>query len=146
MEVRKVTKTDTAIVNDILQNHIDDSNKREAAPPPDHVEKLLDDDRCYLFAAIADNIVVGYALAYRYPSLYAAENLAYLYDIEVSPEHRRKGAGRLLIQTLILHLKEDNVKEVWLGTGVDNTEGQGLFSATGGVKSEEAFNDYTYFL
>lgn len=133
-------------MNDILQNHIDDSIKRETAPPLNHVEKLLEDDRCYLFAAITDDRVVGYALAYRFPSLYAAANLAYLYDIEVSPEHRRKGVGTLLIKTLISNLKDDNVREVWLSTGVDNTEGQGLFSVTGAIKSEEAFNDYTYYL
>jgi ribosomal protein S18 acetylase RimI-like enzyme len=146
MEVIKVSKSDTAVINDILQNHIDDTDRRESAIPNTNLDKLLDDDRCYLLAAIADERVVGYTLAYRFPSLYAAESLAYLYDIEVSPEHRRKGVGRLLIETLILHLKEDGVKEMWLGTGVDNEAGHALYNATGAIKSEETFNDYTYYL
>ncbi|MEO7292162.1 MAG: GNAT family N-acetyltransferase, partial [Ginsengibacter sp.] len=60
--------------------------------------------------------------------------------------HRRKGAGRLLMETLLAHLKNDNVSERWLGTATDNLEGQALFSATGGIKSAETFNDFTYEL
>lgn len=146
MEIKRVGKTDLTIINDILINHIDDSDKKNGQPPATHIEKMLDDDRCYLLAAMIDKIVIGYALAYRFPSLYAAENLAYLYDIEVSPAHRRKGAGSLLVKALIGYLKTDDVKELWLGTGVDNAEGQGLFSATGAIKTGETFNDYTYYL
>jgi ribosomal protein S18 acetylase RimI-like enzyme len=69
-----------------------------------------------------------------------------LYDIEVSKNHRRKGIGTLLIKTVLEHLRSDNVKELWLGTGIENQEGQGLFSSTGAVKSQETFNDYTYYL
>lgn len=107
---------------------------------------LLDDNRSYLFAAIDGNSVLGYALAYRFPSLYSSDYLAYLYDIEVSATHRRKGIGKLLIEKILEHLRLDNVKELWLGTGIDNSEGQGLFSSTGAIKSEEVFNDYTYYL
>lgn len=110
------------------------------------MEELLDDDRSYLIAAISDGIVYGYTLAYRFPSLYASEYLAYLYDIEVSLKYRRKGIGRLLVETLLTCLQADGVKEVWLGTAVDNVEGQGLFHSTGAVKSGETFNDYTYYL
>jgi ribosomal protein S18 acetylase RimI-like enzyme len=69
-----------------------------------------------------------------------------LYDIEVLEIYRGKGAGRLLIETMRSHLKSDGVNELWLGTAVDNIEGQALFSSTGGIKSGETFNDFTYEL
>lgn len=146
MKVIKVKKDDLGIINKILTHHIDSIDKRQSSPLLSHLEKLLDDDRSYLFAAISNDTVAGYTLAYRFPSLYAPEYLAYLYDIEVSPEYRRKGIGRLLVETLLAHLRLDDVKEVWLGTAVDNVEGQGLFSSTGAMKSDETFNDYTYYL
>ena len=146
MHIIKVSKADVEIINDILVNHIDASDKKDVLPTLEHLQILLDDNRSYLFAAIEENSVRGYALAYRFPSLYSAGYLAYLYDIEVSENYRRKGIGRLLIEKVLEHLRRDNVKELWLGTGVDNQEGQGLFSATGAIKSEEAFNDYTYYL
>lgn len=146
MKVVRVEKNDLNIVRYIIQYLIDVSNRRDELPAPDYLEKLLADDRTYLLAAVVDQVVVGYTLAYRFPSLYAAEYMAYLYDIEVVPEHRRKGIGKLLVETLIEYVKLDGVKELWLGTAVDNEEGQGLFSTTGGIKSGETFNDYTYYL
>ncbi len=144
MEIKKVAKSDRSIINDLLVNHI--ANLENSPITISHLEKLLKDDRSYLFAAIIDNIVVGYTLAYRFPSLYAVENLAYLYDIEVLPKHRKKGIGRQLIKALITHLKNDEVNELWLGTAVDNISAQSLFTATGGFKSGETFYDYTYNL
>ena len=146
MEVIKIKASDVEILNDILINHIDSSDRKSTRPSSEHLKMLLNDDRSYLFAALEDNAVVGYALVYRFPSLYSSAYLAYLYDIEVSADYRRKGIGKLLIQVTLEHLKLDNVNELWLGTGVDNPEGQGLFSSTGAIKSEEVFNDYTYYL
>jgi ribosomal protein S18 acetylase RimI-like enzyme len=147
MHIIKVGKSDMDIIHDILIHHIDASDKKDAIPAISHLHTLLDDDRSYLFAAVdAHSGVVGYALAYRFPSLYAPEYLAYLYDIEVSEHHRRKGIGTLLIKTILEHLKVDKVKELWLGTGIDNQEGQALFRSTGAIKSQEVFHDYTYYL
>ncbi len=146
MEVVRVGKNDANIFTYILVNLIDKLDKKSKLPSSDYIEKFLEDDRTYLLAAIIDGTIVGYTLAYRFPSLYASEFLGYLYDIEVLPKHRRKGVGRLLVETLISHLKRDGVKELWLGTAVNNAEGQGLFSATGATKSGETFNDYTYYL
>ena len=146
MKVIRVRKNDLGVINEILTHHIDDSDKRVEMPSLSYLEELLNDDRTYLFAALSSDTVTGYALAYRFPSLYASEYLAYLYDIEVAVENRRQGIGRLLVETLLAHLKFDGVKEVWLGTAVDNVEGQALFHATGALKSGEIFNDYTYYL
>jgi ribosomal protein S18 acetylase RimI-like enzyme len=146
MKIIKVGKADVNVINNILVHHIDASDRKEALPTFTHLQTLLEDNRSYLFAAVNEDVVLGYALAYRFPSLYASEYLAYLYDIEVSENHRRKGIGTLLIKTVLEHLRRDNVKELWLGTGIENQEGQALFSSTGAVKSQETFNDYTYYL
>lgn len=146
MKIIKVSVADVEIINDILDNHIDSSDRKSALPSPEHLKTLFTDDRSYLFAAVEDQVVIGYALAYRFPSLYSSAYLAYLYDIEVSESHRRKGVGKNLIQTILTHLQSDQVTELWLGTGTDNPEGQALFSSTGAIKSEETFNDYTYYL
>lgn len=147
INVIKVGTSDIDLIQDILNNHIDTSDKKEALPTITHLQTLLDDNRSCLFAAIHKHFgVVGYALVYRFPSLYASEYLAYLYDIEVSESHRRKGIGKLLIKALLERLRLDNVKELWLGTATDNPEGQALFNSTGAIKSDEVFNDYTYYL
>src|SRR4051812_37658071 len=130
MEVIRVKQKDISIINDLLAHHIDSADRSEEMPTLSHLKTLLDDDRSYLYTAISDGVVAGYTLAYRFPSLYASEYLAYLYDIEVSPEFRRQGIGRAMITSLLEQMKADGVKEVWLGTAVDNDEGQHFFHST----------------
>lgn len=141
MTATRIQANDRATINAIIENLLDQAGSK---PSANHLEKLLTDDRTYLFAAMLEQEVIGYALAYRFPSLYASGYLAYLYDIEVLKTHRRKGAGRLLMRTLLTHLKLEGVTELWLGTATNNVEGQALFSATGGARSGETFNDFTY--
>lgn len=140
--ISKLTITDTALINDLIENVLDVSNSTTIK----HFETLITDDRTYLLVAQTENNVIGYVLAYRFPSLYSADYLAYLYDIDVLPEYRMKGVGRKLIETLLADLKQYNVSELWLGTATDNHSGQALFSKTGAIKSTETFNDYTYEL
>ncbi len=143
MKAVKVKIGDSTIVNFIIKILFENSGKLTA----NHLQKLLSDDRTYLFAVTSDQNVIGYALAYRFHSLYSPDDyLAYLYDIEILPSHRRKGAGRLLMETLLAYLKSDGVTELWLGTATDNIEGQALFTSTGGIKSGETFNDFTFIL
>ena len=78
--------------------------------------------------------------------MHSSGYLAYLYDIEVMENQRRKGIGRLLMEYLLAHLKSIGVTELWLGTATDNQPGQALFSSTGGIKSAETFNDFTFEL
>lgn len=143
IHVFKVQAGDRTVVQVIVDQLID---QEESLPSFEHLLKLLADDRTYLFAAVLDEVVIGYALAYRFPSLYESSFLAYLYDIEVLASHRRKGAGKLLVTTLLEELRLDGVGELWLGTATDNAEGQALFSSTGGIKSGETFNDFVYTL
>lgn len=142
ISVSKLTKSDIEIITSLVENL---PNNKETASAK-HLEILLTDDRTYILAAQMDNQVVGYALAYRFPSLYSDDYLAYLYDIEVLPQHRRKGVGRKLVESLLAELKKDDVDELWLGTASDNYAGHALFSKTGGIKSGETFNDYIYKL
>ncbi len=63
VKVIKVKKEDTAIINFIIENIIDNSDEK---PTTNHLEKLLSDDRTYLLAAVFEDNVVGYALVYSF--------------------------------------------------------------------------------
>lgn len=141
LNVIKLKPDDSKILDFIVENLIEDDDEK---PSAEHLRMLLNDDRTYILAAVLDDAIIGYALAYRFPSLYSSDYLAYLYDIEVLENHRRKGAGRLLVETLLKYLEADGVDELWLGTATDNVEGQALFASTGGMRSGETFNDFTY--
>lgn len=138
-----VTSTELEIARFIVDHLIDEP---QHAPGDDHLHQLLQDQRTYLLAAQVGEEVVGYALAYRFPSLYRPDHLAYLYDIGVEEAYRKQGAGKLMINVLLPQLKADGVSELWLGTGTKNQAGQALFQATGAIKTDETFFDFTYHL
>jgi ribosomal protein S18 acetylase RimI-like enzyme len=139
----KIGRDDIILANFLLE-YLRNNNREKAARQT--VENLLSNDNVYLFAVKADEIFIGYAIVYRFPSLYAAKDLAYLYDVEVLPSHRRIGAGRLLMQTLVTYLKSDGVTEIWLGTATNNFAGQALFLSIGGIKSAETFDEFIFDL
>jgi len=115
-------------------------------PSAYYLNDLLKNDTCYLIAALENTNTLGYVLAYKFPSFHASENTAYLYDIEVLPDYRKKGIGRQLIEQMIKHLKNDGVNEIWLGTGVENIAAQRLFGSTEAHKEKETFYEYFYYL
>ncbi|MBL7974630.1 MAG: GNAT family N-acetyltransferase [Candidatus Kapabacteria bacterium] len=141
-QVLRLTNTDTSFI----QSLIDDFLTCEESPTINHLANALQDDRTYLYVAKTDEQIVAYCLGYKFPSIYSAHYLAYLYDIEVLQEFRKNGIGKALISELKEQLTKDNVNELWLGTSTDNISGQALFSKTGAEKSNETFNDYTYEL
>lgn len=146
MKIVRLSKNDTDLLNDLLINHFTDSDETDGTATLETLQNLFDNGNAYLLAAVAEHRVIGYTLAYQFPSPYFEGYLAYLYDIDVLPEHRRKGIGKLMIKSLLEILKADSVKELWLGTAVDNIAGQKLFTATGAERSGETFTDYTYDL
>jgi ribosomal protein S18 acetylase RimI-like enzyme len=144
MIVRRLQAGDEQVAAAILKSIND--QLLVGMPSPSHFETFLGNDTCYVIAAIGESGVLGFALAYRFPSFYAAEQTAYLYDIEVLPEQRNRGIGKQLIAELLTHLKSDGVNEMWLGTAIDNFPAQRLFSITGAEKEEEQFYEYIYYL
>jgi len=139
MEIKKIDSSNLEILNTELDSLIDSFSFK-------NLKKLVEDDRSYFFIAYLNNLPIGYALAYKFPSLNFNGYLSYLYDIEVLESHRKKGIGRELITNVLASLKSDGVTEVWLGTATNNIPVQTLFQSTGAEKSEEVFHDYTYIL
>lgn len=143
-QITRLTPSDTSSIKKWIDNFFNEDEARGEQ----HLKTLLTDDRTYLYVATIDKEIkiIGYCLVYTFPSLYSTHQLAYLYDIEVLEEYRRKGVGRELIKKAKEQLSKDNVSELWLGTATDNESGQALFSKTGGIRSGETFNDFTYVL
>ena len=90
--------------------------------------------------------LIGFALTYKFPSIFSSGDLAYLYDIEILPDQRRKGVGSMLMDFLLDHLKSIGVSELWLGTATDNIAAQALFGRKGGIKSDETFKEFIFQL
>lgn len=113
-------------------------------PPLDHLAALLAGTGNYVFLACQGDTPVGYLCAYRFPRVYPSGTLVYLYDLEVAPDHRRRGVGRGLVESLLQACRADGVAMVWAGTGIDNDAARQTFEAVGGRRVSETYVEYEF--
>jgi aminoglycoside 6'-N-acetyltransferase I len=58
---------------------------------------------------------------------YGKELWLYVDEVDVCANQRKKGAGKLIMQTLIEMAKSVGCEEVWLGTEVENAPANALY-------------------
>ena len=71
-------------------------------PPagPEHLEKLLSDDKFIALAAYVDGEMVGALAAYELVKFEAERSEIYIYDLAVVERYRRQGVATALIEAL----------------------------------------------
>ncbi|RUO34862.1 GNAT family N-acetyltransferase [Aliidiomarina soli] len=67
----------------------------------------------------------------------------YVDEVDVCVDQRNKGAGKLIMQTLIEIAKKEGCKQVWLGTEVDNAPANALYRSLDPDEVAEVIG-YTY--
>ena len=82
--------------------------------------------------ALENDRVVGGLAAYEIQMLYRDETEMFLYEIGVDKDHRRKGIARSLIEQLKKTCIERCIKEIFVGTSMDNHAARRLYESTGG--------------
>lgn len=111
--------------------------------PDDRLAELLVDARSIVLAALLSGEPVGYLVAYCFPSL-AGERLVYLYDIEVSPEQRRRGIARAMVRQLLNECRAIDVESIWVGSSRTNLAACELWRTTGATREGDQYVEFTY--
>ena len=65
-----------------------------------------------------------------------SEDMHFLLDIFVSPEHRRKGYARKVLEEMLRKLSTDGIREVTLTVRGDNSKALALYESLGFVRTE----------
>ena len=86
--------------------------KRGAPRRPDefYAERILSDKNAEVLGAFANGELIGFAVYFDLPELITGLRLGQLDDIYVHPNHRQKGTGRKMIESLV----EEGHKRGWL--------------------------------
>ncbi|HXS33583.1 MAG TPA: GNAT family N-acetyltransferase [Solirubrobacterales bacterium] len=84
-----------------------------------------------IVALLAGEPALGFALLRIRPSLWAKANDAYLEELYVAPEHRRRGIGRRLLNVAMDAARKANANHFELTTGETDTEARALYESTG---------------
>lgn len=100
-------------------------------------------DSIVLLALSEDEKAMGFAQLYRQLSSVSATNYLVLNDLFVSPDHRRHGIGRALLNESILAAREEHASKIVLETAPDNSEAQALYESNGFTKTDSSYWTYT---
>lgn len=95
------------------------------------LRERLEQDEAVVFLAEADGQAVGFTLLYPSFSSVRMASIWVLNDLFVSPDARRTGAGRALLDAAHEHARATGAIVVVLATGHANTTAQRLYEATG---------------
>ncbi len=98
------------------------------------VDRLDDMQTCTLVAE-EDGQVVGYAVGVvidLVPEMFAQETAGFVADIYVSPEYRKRGIGRALVETLVIWFRGEGINYFEWSVAAKNHAGHEFWHAVGG--------------
>lgn len=111
--------------------------KSREAGPGQH----LDDPATVVFVAEVDEEIAGWCHGYLMHRVDGG-TMSLLYEVDVVPQHRRKGFAKRLIQEFMATAMVLGCSSMWILTEPDNSPAHSLYAALGG----ERLNDQALFI
>lgn len=99
---------------------------------------FLRDKRCWLFAALSGDTVIGFAYGYQLPRLDKKGDMLYLHEVGVMGRFQRQGVGTAMLQALRAACREEGLCRFFLCAYQDNAGANALYRKLGGQVSEES--------
>ncbi len=118
---------------------------KQAADPPaarQFLRERLENNQSVVLIAEVNGIVAGFAQLYPIFSSVRLGTEWILNDLFVSPDHRRLGLGRLLVEACMAHARDTGALSLQLLTEIDNTPAQSLYEALGWKRTTD-YDRYT---
>ncbi|MGG3476768.1 arsinothricin resistance N-acetyltransferase ArsN1 family A [Peribacillus frigoritolerans] len=151
MIIREAIETDLDSVKDIYNQGIEDriATLETELKDQDYMEEWFakHSGRYKVIVAEQEGEIVGWASLNQYNNRSAYNGVADL-SVYISRDHRGKGIGGLLLQSIEEHAKENDFNKIVLFTFPFNQIGQGLYRKQGfrevGVFKNQGFMDGEY--
>jgi GNAT superfamily N-acetyltransferase len=98
-----------------------------------------------IFLAVVDGAIVGFTQLYPSFSSVSIRRLWVLNDLFVTPDARKSGAGRALLERAERWAAETGAKGLTLSTQITNLGAQRLYEACGWTKDDEFLHYHRFF-
>lgn len=132
MIVRRATLEDLSalavLFDEYRQFYGESSNLQQSS---NFLEQRFKNAESIIFVNLKGEVLTGFVLLYRGFSSIQCRNYFVLDDVYVSPQFRRQGAARQLIDTAILFAGQENAAKVWVDTPKDNYQSHQLYISMG---------------
>jgi ribosomal protein S18 acetylase RimI-like enzyme len=96
-----------------------------------HMERFLSNPANYLLVAEVNDNAVGFLLAHALERLKEDSRKMFIYEIEVSETHRRKGVGAALISHVRSIVKQEKMMSAFVFTNYSNEGAVEFYKSTG---------------
>ncbi len=140
MEYRRLTIDDLAMVmsmnRDFREGFAEESSLRAFLSYPD----------CWLFAAILENRIVGFAYGYALQRLNTQRKMLYIHEVGVLDAFQRQGIGTRLMEKLREACETEKYCKMFLICNQNNEEANALYRKAGGETMVESQGKDTVYL
>ncbi|MCJ8160605.1 GNAT family N-acetyltransferase [Acinetobacter zhairhuonensis] len=109
------------------------------------LKQRFENQESVIFIHIKDDVLTGFILLYLGFSSVACSTYYILDDVYVTPQFRRQGSAKQLIDTAILFARHENALRISLETQKTNRESHRLYETMGFIADSE-FRTYHCFL
>lgn len=117
----------THLVQQINKASWDESNEMSEYDVNSLKVYLQRQDTIFVACHDSDGTLLGIASSRLEIKPYDQELWLYVDEVDVCSDKRRKGAGKLIMQTLIEIANDRGCEELWLGTEADNVPANSLY-------------------
>ena len=118
---------------------------REGFFTADSAAAFLSDERNWLFAALQDDSIIGFACGYELLH-HSGIRMLYIHEIGISEAFQRQGVGTALIATLKDACHAHGISRFFLFTSQNNAAANALYRKTGGSTSRDSHGNDTAYL
>ena len=124
LEIFEITADNKAVMDNVAFDLFDEPVK------PDLLSAFLAEPTHWLVVAVLDGRVIGKSSAIVHKRPDKPDEL-YLDEIDVIPEHRRRGIAKKILDHMLVLADERGCEECWLGTEKDNIAARKLYESNG---------------
>ena len=109
-------------------------------------QRFLSDERNWLFAAVDDGHIIGFAYGYELKRLDRSEPMLYIHEVGVKENYQRQGIGYRMMKAMLDECHRRGICKCFLTTYQNNTAANALYRKLGGCVPEESQgNDTVYW-
>lgn len=102
-------------------------------PPPEYLQKLLNNEQLIFFVAEDQDKVIGGLTANILPSVYFQSAEVYVYDLAVKREYQRQGVGSDIMKDLNDFCRKKGYQELFIQADVQDSHAIDFYNKIGGA-------------